>query len=348
MEKYEPLISVFVCCYNMEKYVEKCIDSLIQQTYKNLEIILIDNGSKDNTRATNHLLSKRDERIVLLDIDVNYNYGNALDEAVKIAQGEFCYICDPDDYMPKDGFQKLIERQQLEDSDVVCGSRNIVYEDKETVDFDDCIDESIVSLSNNKINYLEKQYDDLFFVDPCPHSKLYRTRLLNGMIVPKVTYTDNIFYFQALMNANKVSYGKDLCCAYYLCDRKGNITTTFKPYTIKAFAEMSKGLIKNGINSKHYNKLKGIFVLREYIAFKTWIDNSHRVVGNKEELKENMILLYNSIMPFVIDNRKELISKIGETSYMSITLYDKLLTSKLFSKLVFKNSLRNIIRSKDE
>ena len=345
MEEYKPLISIFVCSYNMEQYIEKCVVSLINQTYKNLEIILIDNGSdKDNTRSVNHALALKDKRIVLLDIDVNNNYGDALQKALDMAKGDFCYICDPDDYMPLDGFEKLVLRQNKDNSDIVCGSRYVVYEDRDDVDFDDCIDASLLKIKDNRIEYNSPLYKDLFFVDPCPHSKLYRTSIMKGMNVPKVTYTDNIFYFQALMNADVVSYDMNLCCSYYLCNRKGNITTTFKPYIIDAFSKMSEGLIKNGINSKHYNELKGIFTLREYLALKTWIDNSHNVLGDKEIIKKNMNYLYSTIMDFVLNNRKCLLKEVNNTNYYTFALYDKLLTSKLFSKIIYDNSINNILK----
>lgn len=111
-----PLISVIVPVYNVEKYLKRCVDSLIKQTYKNLELILIDDGSKDNSGKLCDEISKIDKRILVLH-KPNGGLSSARNTGIEIATGEYITFIDSDDWLELDTYEycmKLIESNQAD------------------------------------------------------------------------------------------------------------------------------------------------------------------------------------------------------------------------------------------
>lgn len=102
----EPLISIIVPIYKVEKYVEKCIETIINQTYKNLEIILVDDGSPDNCPQICDEYAKKDSRIIVIH-QKNGGLSNARNSGLNIAKGEFIGFVDGDDYIANDMYETL-------------------------------------------------------------------------------------------------------------------------------------------------------------------------------------------------------------------------------------------------
>lgn len=105
MEK-EELISVIVPVYNVEKYLNKCIDSLISQTYQNLEIILVDDGSTDNSGKICDRYEKQDNRIIVIH-KVNGGVSSARNAGLSIAHGKYISFVDADDYILCSFYKKM-------------------------------------------------------------------------------------------------------------------------------------------------------------------------------------------------------------------------------------------------
>ena len=126
MEKEK--ISVIICCYNTEKYINKCIESVLNQTYKNLELIIIEDCSTDNTLK---LLNKYgDSRIKLLVNKKNKGLSYSRNKGIKNATGKYLAFIDSDDYIPNDYFEKLHKSLIKNNADISICDFNIVYEDK--------------------------------------------------------------------------------------------------------------------------------------------------------------------------------------------------------------------------
>lgn len=108
MEKKEPLISVIIPCYNAEKIVGFTLDSVINQTYKNLEIICVNDCSKDGTLAVLEEYAKKDKRIKVLSNEKNSGVATTRNNALKIAKGEYIAFVDADDIWHLDKTEKQI------------------------------------------------------------------------------------------------------------------------------------------------------------------------------------------------------------------------------------------------
>ena len=99
-------ISVLVPIYNAEKYIEKCLDSIVNQTYENIEIVLIEDGSTDNSLEIIKEYSKQDKRIKIISIK-NNGVADARNKALENATGDYVTFVDSDDYVEKDYVETL-------------------------------------------------------------------------------------------------------------------------------------------------------------------------------------------------------------------------------------------------
>ena len=118
------LITIVVPVYNVEKYLRKCIDSILNQTYKNLEIILVDDGSPDNCGQICDEYAKKDNRIKVIHKE-NGGVSQARNVGIDNSNGEFIAFVDPDDYIEKEMLYKL--KNNIENVDLSgCGSQKIL------------------------------------------------------------------------------------------------------------------------------------------------------------------------------------------------------------------------------
>ena len=100
------LITIIIPVYNIEKYLRKCIESVIEQTYKNIEIILVDDGSMDNSGEICDQYKEKDSRILVIH-KRNGGLSDARNSAIDIAKGKYLFFLDGDDYIEKDSIEYL-------------------------------------------------------------------------------------------------------------------------------------------------------------------------------------------------------------------------------------------------
>lgn len=101
-------VSVIVPIYNVEPYIEKCVRSIISQSYQNLEIILVDDGSKDNSSVICKSLSENDKRVLIIH-QGNMGLSGARNTGIKAASGEYCMFVDGDDWLDLDCIEKTVK-----------------------------------------------------------------------------------------------------------------------------------------------------------------------------------------------------------------------------------------------
>ena len=127
----QPLISVIIPVYKVEQYLDNCINSLLAQTYKNLEIILVDDGSPDNCPALCDEYAKKDSRIIVIHKQ-NEGVSAARNDGINIAKGNFIAFVDSDDSIEPNMYEKLIKKQQTEDFDLVFSRYNYEQDGQKT------------------------------------------------------------------------------------------------------------------------------------------------------------------------------------------------------------------------
>lgn len=119
MEK--PKVSVIVPVYNSEKYLNRCVESLIHQTLQEVEIILVNDGSKDGSGEICRKFAQEDSRIVYIE-QKNTGVSAARNRGLDVASGEFVMFCDSDDYYEESAAEKLLKLAQNHRADWVLGA----------------------------------------------------------------------------------------------------------------------------------------------------------------------------------------------------------------------------------
>ncbi len=161
-------ISIIIPIYNAEKYLEKCLDSIVKQTYKNIEIICVNDGSKDNSINILYRYNKMDNRIVLINKE-NNGLSSARNIGLASATGEFVMFVDSDDWIDIDTCEKCLKIMNKYSVDVVMFSYVREYENK----------------SNPKIIFNE----DIFFDEKDTYEKIYRRFF--GLYKEELAYPQN-------------------------------------------------------------------------------------------------------------------------------------------------------------
>lgn len=178
----EKLISVIVPVYNVKDYIKKCVQSIIEQSYKNLEIILVDDGSTDGSAQICDEIGKIDDRIVVLH-KKNGGLSDARNYGIDHSQGEFLSFIDSDDYIHPDMYKNMLNRMHIDNSNLCLCNYMKVDENGEKTrgnysNFN--VKDSIIS-DKDMIKGLESS-DIVYFVIAC--NKLYRKSLFENVRYP--------------------------------------------------------------------------------------------------------------------------------------------------------------------
>lgn len=221
-----PDVSIIVPCYNVAAYVDSCLESLVRQTLRNIEIICINDGSTDETWT--HLLrwKEKDSRIILLN-QWNAGVSAARNAGLDAARGLYVGFADPDDYMDPEMYSRLFSAALEYDADIVeCG--NHVFEDSS----DRLIEAKRRSPSRH---FEENASPDSFFrdsiwgkMDICVWSKLFRKSMLDAHrlrfnVHLKSGAEDETFRLMAVPHASRLLFIPD-CLYYYRLMRNGSLS----------------------------------------------------------------------------------------------------------------------------
>ena len=127
------MISVIVPIYKVEAYLDRCLESITAQTYRDLEIILVDDGSPDRCPQMCDQWAQRDSRIRVIH-NPNGGVSSARNAGLEAAAGAWLYFVDSDDFLPEGALEALMERQKLHQADLVCGSFHIIKRGNKSFD----------------------------------------------------------------------------------------------------------------------------------------------------------------------------------------------------------------------
>lgn len=230
MEK--ELISVIVPVYNAEKYLQKCLDSILEQTYKNLEIIIINDGSTDNSGQICQEYEKQDDRIVYIEKE-NSGVSDTRNAGMNRMTGPYVTFVDSDDWLEpnyvKFLYEKLIEHQ----ADIVVGNYTSFNESNSVFYF------------HTSADYYEKVYDNKSVI-PClydakellksalivPWGKIYKKEIIANFRFPIDRIgEDALFNLKALLDSKKVVYVNK--SAYIYRVREGSLSNTWSDKWIR-------------------------------------------------------------------------------------------------------------------
>lgn len=192
----QKLISVIVPVYNIEKYIEKCIVSISSQTYKSLEIILVDDGSTDSSGSICDTLSKNDRRIKVIH-KKNGGLSDARNAGLEVAEGEYFSFIDGDDFITPDTLEKLYNAAVSTASEISVCNMLRYYEDGSTEAFY-CPSTAPVTLEGiDRFKTLNQ---------PSVCNKLFKAELFGNLRFPKGKYYEDTYIYHILAyNASNVA-----------------------------------------------------------------------------------------------------------------------------------------------
>lgn len=193
-------ISVIVPIYNQEKYIEECIQSILNQTYENFELLLIDDGSTDQSFEIMQSYEK-DARIKIFQKE-NGGQASARNLGIKKAEGEYITFVDSDDYIEKYMLEDFIHMAKQENADIVIGNIQKVKEDKiyPMMNYEKKCEDPIKNYMTSHMGPTARLYktalfieNDLYFKENIIYEDLATIPLL-GIYAKKVCYKDQIYY----------------------------------------------------------------------------------------------------------------------------------------------------------
>ena len=229
-------VSVLVPIYNVAKYLPECLESLKQQTLKEIEFILLNDGSTDESPKIIQNFAKGDSRFVVIDKG-NSGYGDSMNRGLAKVKGEYIGILESDDFAEPDMFEKLYKLAKKYDADVV--RSNYFYHTEQG----DTVHESIKN--QPAAASLEKNHD-ILFEEPAIWSGLYRRSFLMDndiqfLSTPGASYQDTSFNIKALSMASKIAYTKKAYLHYRTDNSSSSVKSKAKLEAVKKeYAEIDR------------------------------------------------------------------------------------------------------------
>lgn len=274
----QPLISVIIPVYGVEKYISQCLESVINQTYKNLEIIVVNDGTKDRSADIAKEYAAKDSRIKVYDFK-NGGLSVARNRGLEIATGEYISYLDSDDWLDTKMYETLLETAMKNEADMVkCGiiETNGVAEEKITF-------KDVKIINNDQHKAFKNYFKEILWT--LAWNGLYKKELAKKVKFPdNVVHEDNYSSGMFLYLAKKV-IAMPFCLNYYRVNdagiSKGGVK---KPLDkILAIIKLKQDLLKLGFADK---KLDWKLSVEFYHFVRGWNDDLYRVVAMKKDLYE--------------------------------------------------------------
>jgi len=204
-------ISVIIPLYNVEDYLNECMDSVLKQTYENLEIICINNNSTDNSLNILESYAQKDNRINIINNQKNYGIGYSRNIGLKYATGDYVFFMDADDIILENTLEKLLENMISNNSDVVLYELNHYNHFTEEIHpVKHRLENVFNDVDFNNFTFTYKDIKEYFLITPTPvWSKFYKKNFLDKYqfgFPEDVAYEDVIFHVKVLLNASKISF----------------------------------------------------------------------------------------------------------------------------------------------
>ena len=203
----QPKVSVIIPVYNVEKYLVQCMESVVNQTLKDIEIICINDGSTDNSLSILQEYAKKDNRIKLID-KTNSGYGSSMNLGIEHAQGEYIGIVEPDDYISLNMYETLYNLSLLHNVQVVKSNYYI-------------LDENGIKKENKFVNTVSSSvYKNIEIPEfacknhPCIWSAIYKTEFIKNNKIkfsttPGAAFQDVGFNIKSWLFAYKIAITED-------------------------------------------------------------------------------------------------------------------------------------------
>ena len=218
-----PTISVIVPIYKVEKYLARCVDSLLAQTWRDIEIILVDDGSPDNSGAICDEFAKKDPRVKVIHKE-NGGLSSARNSGLSAASGDYIGFVDSDDYVLPQMYEKLYLSLTENNADIsICNYSYVSEENGEIIPMVSPVKTEVLS-REEAYSYLDVAMDGYSYYVTA-WNKLYKKELFEGCLFAEgKLHEDEFFVHHVFAKCNKISVIDDKL--YMYMQRNGSITNT--------------------------------------------------------------------------------------------------------------------------
>ncbi len=328
-------LSIIIPVYNVEKYLEECLDSVLNQTLKDTEIICIDDGSTDNSLNILKEYSKKDKRVKIITKE-NGGQASARNLGIKEAQGEYIAFVDSDDFIEPEMFEKLYSKAK--DNKLDLAMCKIALYDNETEEINTTAWYYMLGVFRDFEKDVFSHKDTREFtceISVTPYNKIYKNSLLknNNILFPEgLIFEDEKFFYDVYLRAKRVSI-VDEPLYYYRTNRKGSTVDIAKESDYTDLILIFKQIRETFKETKNYEDYKVLlanrFIHLELSRFTQTSPKYKEKYFNliKEDLKE--VLEDQTINDNLESNVKSRVSKILKAK--NYEEFKKLDEDKIFS-----------------
>lgn len=293
-------LSVIVIGYNIEKYIEKCLQSLKEQTYKKLEIIFVDDGSNDNTYKIAKKIAEEMSNLKVFT-KTNSGPGAARNYGIKKSTGKYITFVDGDDFLEKETYQKAMNKIILEKSDLCIFGYKKVYENRVK---NISLNKAFYKLPDVKKDILSKSDDTSIFL----WNKIFKKEIIfknKIFLLEQKYFEDNSFIYRYLFFTDKISIlEKDYL--YNYIQREGSLTKNFDldiiEQKITTLKKMKEFYLMNNKLSDYSQELRDLEIRYNIYIYRKFLKYGEKNICNilKKELKELKIkeIFLKSKIPF--------------------------------------------------
>lgn len=288
-QNHEPLVSILIPVYKVEQYLEECLDSLVNQTLKDIEIVCVNDGSPDGSAKILERYKAQDPRIVIVNKE-NGGLPSARNAGLDVARGKYVGFVDSDDYVELNMFEKLYETAERENSEIVICGANIFPLDPQPNGW------LYEVLSPPDKTYREFS-PDLIFAEPSSRPFIWRTFIKRDLIERNhlrlqediLVGEDNAFQFRIYPLANGVTLISD------------------KLYDYRWYREGS--MMNSGVYDNMTKRVKCHAELVKHIANK-WLETNEMCKMEYEFLKWSVEFLYDDFIKIPLNDKIEIASEL--------------------------------------
>lgn len=266
------MISVIVPTFNVEGYIHVCLNSVLNQTYTDFEIICIDDCSDDNTLKILSYFSKKDYRVKILKNEHNRGPGYSRNRGLNEASGDYIFFLDSDDWISPNTFEVVHNIAECKNVDLVIFKLIVFYNNLKYFGFEKLYDINILNeYKDNNFNHYNLPSDKLFKIADMPCNKLYRKTFLDEYNIKftdeNLIYEDSEFFFNVITKANSISFLNEYL---YIRRRRDNSIMTL---TNKRLFDVFP-IFKNILELFYNDKLLWDYYKRELVIYLFKVLNS--------------------------------------------------------------------------
>lgn len=318
----EPVVSVIIPVYKVEEYLRECLDSVVRQTLKNIEIICVDDGSPDNSVQIVMEYAEKYDNIVLVRKE-NGGLSSARNAGMDVARGRYVYFLDSDDYLDSDALKKLSKKADSENLDIVYFNTELFFESQK-----------VREMNQNYVNYYTRKRD---YSGVCTGQRMFAKMRANREFLPSVClqmfrrsmieenglrfyngiiHEDNLFSFQCMVLARRVDYVKN--SFYHRRMHGDSIMTTSKSIRnvegyLVTYAEILAFMHNRDVEPEAFDQIS------EFLYTSIW-GNGRRIYRTLDITEEEAYLTKGD---FCAAHFLDMIKRCGETEFDRSRLKDE-------------------------